>query len=132
LGADQCRRSRRAAFARLLRLGRPGAGAGRSSMAPSLDQAPSTIDRIRHDLVGLKIRRVLEALHHLVRRLEKKRARPSRQPIFFSPKSGPFVRTAASRQRSGWAAWRLSRRWPVSTSWTGADSAPNQPIPTFG
>ncbi|MEF2549453.1 IS21-like element helper ATPase IstB [Aurantimonas sp. E1-2-R+4] len=40
-------------------------------MTASLDQTPSTIDRIRHDLVGLKMPRALEALDHLVRRLEQ-------------------------------------------------------------
>lgn len=40
-------------------------------MTNSLDVTPSTIDRIRHDLVGLKMRRALEALDHVVRRLEQ-------------------------------------------------------------
>ena len=40
-------------------------------MTASLDQMPSTIDRIRHDPVGLKMPRALEALDHLVRRLEQ-------------------------------------------------------------
>ena len=40
-------------------------------MTASLDQMPSTIDRIRHDLVGLKMPRALEALDPLVRRLEQ-------------------------------------------------------------
>lgn len=35
-------------------------------MAPSLDQAPSTIDRIRHDLVGLKMPQALEAIDILL------------------------------------------------------------------
>lgn len=34
------------------------------------DLAPSTLDRIRHDLVGLKMPRALEALDQVVRRLE--------------------------------------------------------------
>lgn len=40
-------------------------------MTSALDTTPSTIDRIRHDLVGLKMPRALEALDHVVRRLEK-------------------------------------------------------------
>lgn len=36
-----------------------------------LDTTLSTIDRIRHDLVGLKMPRALEALDNVVRRLEK-------------------------------------------------------------
>ena len=40
-------------------------------MTGALDTTPSTIDRIRHDLVGLKMPRALEALDHVVRRLEK-------------------------------------------------------------
>ena len=40
-------------------------------MTGALDATPSTIDRIRHDLVGLKMPRALEALDHVVRRLEK-------------------------------------------------------------
>ncbi|RWP53686.1 ATP-binding protein, partial [Mesorhizobium sp.] len=40
-------------------------------MTNALDTTPSTIDRIRHDLVGLKMPRALEALDHVVRRLEK-------------------------------------------------------------
>lgn len=40
-------------------------------MIASLDVTPSTIDRIRHDLVGLKMPRALEALDHVVRRLEQ-------------------------------------------------------------
>lgn len=40
-------------------------------MTTSLDITPSTIDRIRHDLVGLKMPRALEALDHVVRRLEQ-------------------------------------------------------------
>ncbi|MCZ8099236.1 MAG: IS21-like element helper ATPase IstB [Burkholderiales bacterium] len=40
-------------------------------MTNSLDVTPSTIDRIRHDLVGLKMPRALEALDHVVRRLEQ-------------------------------------------------------------
>jgi DNA replication protein DnaC len=37
----------------------------------SLDAMPSTIDRIRHDLVGLRMPRALEALDQTVRRLEQ-------------------------------------------------------------
>ncbi len=37
----------------------------------SLDAMPSAIDRIRHDLVGLKMPRALEALDQTVRRLEQ-------------------------------------------------------------
>lgn len=33
------------------------------------DLAPSTLERIRHDLVGLKMPRALEALDQVVRRL---------------------------------------------------------------
>ena len=40
-------------------------------MTNSLDITPSAIDRIRHDLVGLKMPRALEALDHVVRRLEQ-------------------------------------------------------------
>jgi len=40
-------------------------------MTNSLDVTPSTIDRIRHDLVGLKMPRALKALDHVVRRLEQ-------------------------------------------------------------
>ncbi len=36
-----------------------------------LDTTLSTIDRIRHDLVGLKMPRALEALDNVVRRIEK-------------------------------------------------------------
>ncbi|KKA08471.1 IS21-like element helper ATPase IstB [Sinorhizobium meliloti] len=39
-------------------------------MSVALDTASSMIDRIRHDLVGLKMPRALEALDHVVRRLE--------------------------------------------------------------
>jgi len=39
-------------------------------MNASLDLTPNTIDRIRHDLVGLKMPRALEALDQIVRRLE--------------------------------------------------------------
>jgi DNA replication protein DnaC len=39
-------------------------------MSASLDLTPNTIDRIRHDLVGLKMPRALEALDHVLRRLE--------------------------------------------------------------
>lgn len=39
-------------------------------MNAALDAVPSMIDRIRHDLVGLKMPRALEALDHIVRRLE--------------------------------------------------------------
>ena len=39
-------------------------------MNASLDVLPSMIDRIRHDLVGLKMPRALEALDQVVRRLE--------------------------------------------------------------
>lgn len=39
-------------------------------MSAALDSVPSMIDRIRHDLVGLKMPRALEALDHIVRRLE--------------------------------------------------------------
>jgi DNA replication protein DnaC len=40
-------------------------------MTASLGAMPSMIDRIRHDLVGLKMPRALEALDHIVRRLEQ-------------------------------------------------------------
>lgn len=40
-------------------------------MTNALDNTPSTIDRIRHDLVGLKMPRALEALDYIVRRLEQ-------------------------------------------------------------
>jgi DNA replication protein DnaC len=39
-------------------------------MTASLDLRPNTIDRIRHDLVGLKMPRALEALDQIIRRLE--------------------------------------------------------------
>ena len=39
-------------------------------MTASLDLTPNTIDRIRHDLVGLKMPRALEALDQIIRRLE--------------------------------------------------------------
>ncbi|MCV3211583.1 IS21-like element helper ATPase IstB [Mesorhizobium sp. YC-39] len=39
-------------------------------MNAALDAVPSMIDRIRHDLVGLRMPRALEALDHIVRRLE--------------------------------------------------------------
>lgn len=39
-------------------------------MSVAFDTASSMIDRIRHDLVGLKMPRALEALDHVVRRLE--------------------------------------------------------------
>jgi len=40
-------------------------------MTASLDATPSMIDRIRHGLVGLKMPRAIEALDHVVRRLEQ-------------------------------------------------------------
>lgn len=40
-------------------------------MTGPLDLNPSTLDRIRQDLVGLKMPRALEALDHVVRRLEQ-------------------------------------------------------------
>ncbi|WP_375679793.1 ATP-binding protein [Rhizobium sp. T1470] len=40
-------------------------------MNTALDPVPSMIDRVRHDLVGLKMPRALEALDHIVRRLEQ-------------------------------------------------------------
>ncbi len=40
-------------------------------MTGSLDLATSTLDRIRHDLVGLRMPRALEALDQVVRRLEQ-------------------------------------------------------------
>lgn len=40
-------------------------------MTGSLDLTTSTLDRIRHDLVGLKMPRALEALDQIVRRLEQ-------------------------------------------------------------
>ncbi|WP_348627682.1 hypothetical protein [Sinorhizobium sp. FG01] len=39
-------------------------------MSAALDTASSMIDRILHDLVGLKMPRALEALDHIVHRLE--------------------------------------------------------------
>jgi DNA replication protein DnaC len=39
-------------------------------MTASLDLTPNTIDRIRHDLAGLKMPRALEALDQIIRRLE--------------------------------------------------------------
>ncbi len=40
-------------------------------MSTALEPVPSIIDRIRHDLVGLKMPRALETLDHVVRRLEQ-------------------------------------------------------------
>ncbi|WP_292598099.1 ATP-binding protein [Mesorhizobium sp.] len=40
-------------------------------MTNALDTTPSTIDRIRHDLVGLKMPRALEALDATLRRIEQ-------------------------------------------------------------
>jgi len=40
-------------------------------VSASLDLSQSTLDRIRHDLVGLKMPRALEALDQIVRRLEQ-------------------------------------------------------------
>ncbi len=40
-------------------------------MTNPLDAATSVIDRIRHDLVGLTIPRALEALGHVLRRLDQ-------------------------------------------------------------
>ena len=39
-------------------------------MSAAIYLHPSMLKRIRHDLVGLKMPRALEALDHLVRRLE--------------------------------------------------------------
>jgi DNA replication protein DnaC len=39
-------------------------------MSANAELTPSMLDRIRHDLVGLKMPRALEALDHIVRRLE--------------------------------------------------------------
>jgi hypothetical protein len=39
-------------------------------MTALTDLTPSMLDRIRHDLVGLKMPRALEALDQIVRRLE--------------------------------------------------------------
>jgi hypothetical protein len=49
---------------------RQSPGTGEPPMSAALDAIPSMIDRIRHDLVGLKMPRALEALDHVVRRLE--------------------------------------------------------------
>ena len=51
----------------------PSAGPrpGELRMTAIAEPAPSTLDRIRHDLVGLKMPRALEALDHIVRRLEQ-------------------------------------------------------------
>ena len=40
-------------------------------MSASPNVMPSKIDRIRHDLVGLKMARALDALDHVVRRSEE-------------------------------------------------------------
>jgi DNA replication protein DnaC len=40
-------------------------------MSAAAELSPSTLDRIRNDLVGLKMPRALEALDHIVRRLEQ-------------------------------------------------------------
>ena len=40
-------------------------------MNTPIDLKPSTLERIRQDLVGLKMPRALEALDHVVRRLEQ-------------------------------------------------------------
>jgi len=47
-----------------------GYGSGDPPMSAALDAMPSMIERIRRDLVGLKMPRALEALDHAVRRLE--------------------------------------------------------------
>lgn len=39
-------------------------------MSATLDMSQSTLERIRQDLVGLKMPRALEALDQIVRRLE--------------------------------------------------------------
>ncbi|MBB6511144.1 hypothetical protein F4695_004542 [Rhizobium soli] len=56
-------------------------------MSPTLDAIPSMIDRIRHDLVGLKMPRALEALDHVVRRLEHGELSPSRLSISCCPRN---------------------------------------------
>ena len=71
LGPDGAhRRRRRPAVAGRLRRHRSPAGAGRPGMSAPLELTPSLIERIRRDLVGLKMPRALEALDQIVRRLE--------------------------------------------------------------
>ena len=52
-------------------------------MSAILDAIPSMIERIRHDLVGLKMPRALEALDHVVRRLEHGELHSKRSISFF-------------------------------------------------
>ena len=59
------------ALARVLRRGRPPAGQGTPRVSGLAELTPSMLDRIRHDLVGLKMPRALEALDQIVRRLEQ-------------------------------------------------------------
>lgn len=80
------------------------------------DLAPSTLDRIRHDLVGLKMPRALEALDQVVRRLEQGEIGALEAIDILLAEELTRARTAASRPHCAWAAWRPSRRSPGSTS----------------
>ncbi|ESW80507.1 hypothetical protein X772_25075 [Mesorhizobium sp. LSJC280B00] len=85
-------------------------------MTNALDTTPSTIDRIRHDLVGLKMPRALEALDHVVRRLEQGEiAALEAMDILLSEeltlRENSRIKTAL---RMG--VWPRSRRSPASTS----------------
>jgi len=84
--------------------------------APFGSGTASTIDRIRHDLVGLRMPRALEALDHVVRRLEQgelsaleaSRARWRDRPACIASRCSPGAaapgspRTDARRCRPAW------------------------------
>ena len=76
-------------------------------MTIKLDTMSSMIDRIRHDLVGLKMPRALEALDHVVRRLEHGEL-SALEAIDILLRD-----TAAdlSNNQRQWASWEASRGW---------------------
>ena len=109
------------AVARRLAQGRPGVSA-------SLDLSQNMLDRIRHDLVGLKMPRALEALDQIVRRLKHGEV-SALEAIDMLPLRGADAsgeQPDQDRAAHGAGSAR-SRPWPASTSpsshpWIGTAS----------
>lgn len=87
-----------------------GHGSGDPPMSAALDAMPSMIERIRHDLVGLKMPRALEALDHVVRRLEHGELSALEAIDILLSEELTCVRTAASKRLFAWDALQPSRR----------------------
>ena len=73
-------------------------------------QIEAPIERIRHNLVGLRRPRALETLDSVVQQLERGQISAIKPSTRFSPKRSPSAKAAASKPPCRWPGSPPSRR----------------------